>query len=106
LKNENVRVAKNLPLRLHITGREVWFPGLKSEVNEMRQMQTEMQVMKTFLILTVVAVLTASGVGCSLFNRGQPCNSCGSGGGDMYMGAPAAAPVIDGGGTYIPGPVR
>jgi hypothetical protein len=108
LQKQNVRVAKNLPLNLHITSREVWLLGLRSlESAKDRQLQTEMRVMKTFLILTALAVMAASSIGCSLFNRGQSCNSCGPGGSDVYMGAPAAtAPVIDGGGTYIPGPVR
>jgi hypothetical protein len=68
--------------------------------------------MKTLLVLTAAAMMTAAATGCSLFNRGQPCNQCGPGGGDAYMGAPAAissAPIVTGpsyGAPVYPGPVQ
>ncbi|HWA97615.1 MAG TPA: hypothetical protein VG713_03960 [Pirellulales bacterium] len=62
--------------------------------------------MKRLMVLAAVAVLGAASVGCSLFNRGQPCNSCGPGGQDAYLAAPSAAPVMNSGTTYIPGPVQ
>ncbi|HEX4130340.1 MAG TPA: hypothetical protein VHZ24_09870 [Pirellulales bacterium] len=62
--------------------------------------------MKKLMVLTALAVLSAASVGCSLFNRGQSCNSCGPGGQDAYLAAPSAAPVMSGGTTYVPGPVQ
>lgn len=62
--------------------------------------------MKRLLILSVVALLTASASGCcSWFNKGASCNTCptGSAGyGDPYMSAPSVTSGTD---PYlVPGP--
>jgi hypothetical protein len=63
----------------------------------------ETQVMKRLLMLTAVAILTAA-VGCSWFNRGSACNTCGPGmdQGQGYMSAPSVTTGPDA--TYLPAP--
>lgn len=59
--------------------------------------------MKRLLVLLAVAVLTAGAVGCSSpgwFNRGQPCNSCGTASTSPYVTAPGTVTE----GTYLPAP--
>jgi len=60
--------------------------------------------MKRLFILVAVAILTAGAVGCSSpgwFNRGQPCNSCGTAAASSpYMAAPGTVTE----GTYLPAP--
>ena len=61
--------------------------------------------MKKLLLLSIVAVSMTASNGCSwwnnMFNRGQPCNSCGP------TGAYTAAPVMQAepSTTYVPGPM-
>lgn len=60
--------------------------------------------MKMFYALAAVAMLTVAASGCSWFNRGAQCNSCGPEVGGAYMAAPAVTTGVDTS-TYVPGPV-
>ncbi|HUY31571.1 MAG TPA: hypothetical protein VMV69_02250 [Pirellulales bacterium] len=59
--------------------------------------------MRRLLILTTVAVLTASAGGCQLFNRGSSCGRTSSTySADPCMQAPSVSMPSDG--TILPGP--
>src|SRR5688500_11681551 len=91
----NATLKKSPPPRLHNAARVVELLGPQPPRGAAAFFRPEKRSMKRLLILAVVAIMTASTVGChccSWWRQDQcdPCDPCADGAyGDPYLGEPA-----------------
>jgi hypothetical protein len=97
-------VKKICALRLHIVGRVVELFDPTASPGNTGFSERERQAMKRLLILTALALVTATSGGCwHWFNRGAQCNPCApatTGYADPCMSAPGVGDP-----TMLPSPV-